>query len=40
MATKAMPLTAEFKADHPFIFLLMDRSTGAVLFMGRVDNPQ
>jgi serpin B len=28
-----------FRADHPFIFLIRDRVSGAILFMGRVTNP-
>nr|QIR83409.1 serpin 2 [Locusta migratoria] len=28
-----------FKADHPFAFFLLDQSTGAVLFAGRLQNP-
>ena len=28
-----------FCADHPFIFIIQDRVTGAILFMGRVMNP-
>ncbi len=30
----------EFRADHPFLFLLIDSQTGAILFIGRVMNPQ
>ena len=28
-----------FRADHPFIFLIQERETGIILFMGRVINP-
>jgi len=31
--------TKEFKADHPFIFLIQENETGSILFMGRVSNP-
>jgi serpin B len=29
-----------FKADHPFLFFVRDDKTGAVLFAGRLTNPQ
>lgn len=28
-----------FDADHPFLFLITDKKTGPILFMGRVSNP-
>lgn len=30
----------EFRADHPFLFVIRDRKTGSILFMGRLSNPQ
>jgi serpin B len=27
-----------FHADHPFLYLIRDRKTGAVLFLGQVVN--
>jgi serpin B len=31
---------ATFRADHPFVFLIRDRKTGSVLFLGRVTDPR
>lgn len=36
--TSAMP-TNFFRADHPFIFIIQEKETGNILFMGRVTDP-
>jgi serpin B len=35
----AAGLSAVFRVDHPFIFIIKDNRTGSILFMGRVMNP-
>ena len=33
------PLDQDFIADHPFIFLIRDKKTGSIVFLGRLVNP-
>ena len=38
-ASAAMPMNF-FKADHPFIFIIQEKQTGNILFLGRVIDPR
>ena len=32
--------TPEFRADHPFVYYIQDRETGAIVFIGRMTTPE
>jgi serpin B len=33
------PKAVEFRADHPFVYMIRDNKSGLVLFIGRVTDP-
>ena len=39
IGTTSMPLNFIFKVDKPFIFVISEKSTGAILFTGRIMDP-
>lgn len=39
MSKTSLVKKLEFKADHPFIYMIRDNRTGAILFMGRLSDP-
>jgi serpin B len=40
VADVGLPQVPIFRADHPFVFLIRDNQSGAILFLGRVLNPK
>ncbi|USN45910.1 MAG: serpin family protein [Candidatus Woesearchaeota archaeon] len=39
ISTKLASAGRDFRADHPFIFLIKENTTGAIVFMGQVTDP-
>lgn len=40
ITTTSVPSTPQFFADKPFVYLIREKSTGAILFIGRMDDPE
>jgi serpin B len=39
MMERVVPAPLSFRADHPFIFLIQEKRTGSILFVGRLSDP-
>lgn len=35
----SMPMVHEFRVDRPFVFVISEKETGAILFTGKIENP-
>jgi serpin B len=40
MMTTSLERPPVFNANHPFLFMIRDRETGSILFLGRVADPR
>ncbi len=40
MGITSMPLISTVKLDHPFLYTIVEKQTGAVLFLGTVNDPE
>ena len=40
VGTNSIGPSNEFRADHPFVFVIREKTTGAIMFMGKVGEPE
>ncbi|XP_072008778.1 leukocyte elastase inhibitor-like [Engystomops pustulosus] len=39
VTVRMLPITVKFQADHPFLFMIRDNQTKAILFLGKFSSP-